>query len=80
MIELYIRESCPFCQRVIGVVKELNLQEGEDYVLIDATQGTPGREKVLDVGGRGMVPFMIDGDANMYESADIIGYIREKFN
>lgn len=78
MIQLYSRNSCPFCQKVLRVIAEMNLKEGVDYELIDASQGTPGREVVLKVGGKGMVPFLIDGDTNMYESNDIIDYIRKK--
>ena len=79
MIKLYIRESCPFCQKIMSFVKDLNLKDGEDYEFVDAEQGTPGREVVLKVGGQGQVPFMIDGDTNMYESDAIIEYIKKKF-
>ena len=79
MIKLYIRYECPFCQKVLKKLKELDLEEDEDFELIEAGQGTPGRGTVLEVGGRGQVPFMIDGDTHMYESDDIIDYIVNKF-
>lgn len=78
MIQLYIRHNCPYCQKVLRKTEEMNLQEGVDYQLIDAAQGTPGREVVLKIGGKAMVPFLIDGDTNMYESEDIIAYIQKK--
>jgi len=67
MIKLYIRQECPFCQKVIGKIKELNLVIGTDVELIDASEGTPGRGIVLEIGKKAQVPFMIDGGVNMYE-------------
>jgi len=75
MIELYMRDGCPFCQKVIESARELGLKEDGDFTVIDAAQGTPGREVVLARGGKPMVPFMIDGDISMYESGDIIEYL-----
>ncbi len=75
MIELYMRDGCPFCQKVVQAAGEFGLKEGEDFKVIDAAQGTPGREVVLSRGGKAMVPFMIDGDISMYESSDIISYL-----
>lgn len=80
MINLYIRYECPFCQRVVRKVEQLGLKKGEDYEFIEAGAGTPGRDVVLKVGGKGQVPFMVDGETKMYESADIMNYLEEKFN
>ena len=76
MIELYINTRCPFCQKVLKAADEFGLEEGKDYTTIDASTGTPGRKVVLRVGGKGMVPFLIDGDNSMYESDDIIKYLK----
>ncbi len=80
MIDLYIREGCRYCGRVINRIGELNLEKGTDYTLIDAAPNTPGRTLVLEKGGRGQVPFMIDNDVHMYESGDIVNYIEAKFS
>ena len=45
--------------------------------MIDAAPGTPGADVVLSVGGDYMVPFLIDGDHFMYESDDIIEYMKK---
>ena len=76
MIELYLRDGCPFCKKVLQAAGEFGLKEGEDFTVIDAAPGTPGREVVLSRGGKAMVPFMIDGDTSMYESGDIIEYLK----
>jgi len=78
MVELYITSTCPFCIKVIRAADQMGLQEGKDYTIVDAAHGKPGRQKVIDTGGRSMVPFLIDGDVSMYESDDIIAYLRTK--
>lgn len=78
MINLHISTSCPFCQKVLKAAEEMGMKEGADYLTVDSSPGTAGREKVLEVGGKGMVPFLIDGDHSMYESDDIIEYLRRK--
>lgn len=80
MVELYISSTCPFCIKVIRAADQMGLSEGSDYRIIDAAHGTQGRKKVLDTGGKGMVPFLIDGDVWMYESDDIIDYLQRKFS
>lgn len=78
MIQLYVRKGCPYCMKVETAAVELGLVEGSDYELIDAAPDTPGREVVLKVGGKGMVPFLIDGEISMYESDDIVEYLKKK--
>jgi glutathione S-transferase len=78
MIQLYVRAGCPFCKKVETAAATMGLIAGFDFELIDATSGTPGRDVVLRVGGKGMVPFLIDGDISMYESDDIIKYLKTK--
>jgi glutathione S-transferase len=78
MLELYVRDGCPFCRKVLDAVRELGLKEGEDYRVIDAAPNTPGRQTVLEIGGTAMVPFLIDGTHSMYESDDIVAYLRQQ--
>ncbi len=80
MIQLYLRFDCPFCTKVLRAAEAMNLTKGVDYEVIDATEGTPGRQVVLDLGGKAMVPFLVDGKTAMYESDDIIAYMREKLS
>ena len=79
MVELYVTSTCPFCIKVIQAAEAMGLAEGQDYLIVEAGHGTPGRKKVVDTGGKPMVPFLKDGESWMYESADIIDYLRGKF-
>jgi len=76
MIELYIRQGCPFCDKVENAAADMGLKEGKDYQIVNAAPKTPGRDVVLKTGGKAMVPFLIDGDTSMYESDDIIAYLK----
>lgn len=76
MVELYITSICPFCIKVVRAADQMGLEEGKDYQLIDAGPGTEGRQKVIASGGKSTVPFLIHGSVSMYESDDIIDYLR----
>jgi glutathione S-transferase len=75
MLKLYAFPTCPYCQKVRDAFAELGLE----YHEIDASPGTPGNEELLKLGGKGQVPFLVDEENNvqMYESDDIIAYVRE---
>jgi len=80
MVELYLNAQCPYCQKVLAAVQTFGLKEGEHFKIINAAPGTPGNDVVLRVGGDTMVPFLIDGATFMYESDDIIAYMKKKFD
>ena len=77
MVELYVNSTCPFCIKVIRAAEAMGLTEGQDYLIVDAAHGTPGRKKVVETGGKPMVPFLLDGESWLYESDDIIDYLRD---
>lgn len=77
MLELYYSDSCPYCKKVINYFKEndinfeaKNVSEGKNY------------DKVISLGHKSQVPFLIDTDNNkmMYESDDIINYVKSLTN
>jgi len=77
MIELYTRDDCPFCRKVVEAAHEFGLKEEKDFKVINAAPGTPGREVIMNTGGKAMVPFLINGGTSMYESSDIIAYLKQ---
>lgn len=78
MIQIYVREGCPYCKKVETAAAAMGLVAGSDYELVDGAPGTPGRDTLLKVGGKAMVPFLIDGETSMYESDDIVAYLKTK--
>lgn len=73
MIELFILESCPYCQKVMTYFDENNVK----YKKIDIKDKS-AEEALIQLGGKRQVPFMLDKDRNiqMYESNDIIEYAK----
>ena len=76
-MEIFIYETCPFCLKVRDAMKEIGYKEGEDVILVDAHQEN-NKERLLKLGGKIQVPFLVDGNTMMYESDDIIDYLNQK--
>ena len=73
-LKLYKKDACPFCKKVMQFI-ERNHIEGVEYV--DILEDPKNHEYLIENGGQDMVPCLfIDGKA-MYESADIIQYLKE---
>lgn len=73
MLELFILETCPYCQKVIDFLDK----KGSVYRKIDI-KNKESEESLIQIGGKRQVPFLIDTDRNiqMYESDDIIEYLK----
>lgn len=79
-MKLYQFESCPYCAYVRDEFSDLGLKAGRDFELVEASRGTPGREEVIRLGGLSQVPFLVDGDLKLYESRDIVAYVKKKLS
>lgn len=77
MLTLYYKPTCPFCQRVLQMAENLKVE----FDLKDITEGEENLNELLAKGGQKQVPFLVDTekDVSMYESSDIIDYIRENY-
>ena len=74
-LELFKYDACPYCQRVMRVVNEL----GASVEMRDIRKNAADAQRLVEVGGRRQVPcLLIDGEP-LYESADIIAWLREHF-
>lgn len=74
MLELYKKDSCPFCQRVMRVIEE---QGRDDIAMRDIVEDDANRRRLVEVGGKQQVPCLfIDGNP-LYESGDIIAWLQE---
>ena len=78
MLELYQKETCPYCQKVRMRMTELDL----DYICRNVPNDNSKKAALLTkLGGEVQVPFLVDTDNNvaMYESDDIIKYLEGKY-
>lgn len=78
MMKLYQFRTCPYCAYVLEEFSRLGLVIGKDFELVEASRGTPGRQEVVRLGGINQVPFLVDDEVKMYESRDIVEYVRKK--
>src|SRR5690554_4954295 len=78
-LALYQYRGCPFCIKVRRELHRLNV----DVELRDPRKNTLHRQELLEQGGKSMVPCLRiteDGqDRWMYESNDIIAYLKQQF-
>ena len=75
MFTLYYKPSCPFCQRVLQMAENLKAE----LELKDVSEDEAALAELIEKGGKQQVPFLVDSekDVSMYESSDIIEYMRE---
>jgi glutaredoxin len=78
-LTLYLFESCPFCVRVLKVIKNKKLQ----LEMRDTMKNQQYEDELVRGGGNSQVPCLkITGNKDdywMYESSDIIHYIEKQF-
>ena len=79
MMQLYQFPSCPYCRFVFAELKRLGLKEGVDFELVDARPGSQAAKDLATRYGKSQVPFLLDGEVKLYESMDIIHYLRQKY-
>ncbi len=76
-MKLFIYEGCPYCLKVRDAMEKFGLKEDSDIKLVDAHQ-EQNKKKLLELGGKAQVPFLVDNEVMMYESDDIISYLIKK--
>jgi glutathione S-transferase len=78
LLELYEFEACPFCRRVREELSELDF---DAKVFPCPRGGTRFRPRVAELGGKLRFPYLVDPNTgrSMYESADIIEYLRDTY-
>lgn len=77
-LKLFVMENCPFCKKVIGVVNRLDIEDKME--IVDINTDKEAEEELIEVGGMRQVPCLfIDGEP-MYESSDIIAFLKENFD
>lgn len=76
-LELYSFEASPFCRLVRETLCELELP----YLLHNVARGSARRAAFVSRSGKMQVPYLVDPNrgVEMFESADIIAYLRETY-
>lgn len=90
MITLYVKTGCPYCAMVIAKLNELEVPFEEKNIADEEVA-----KELLAKGGKRQVPYIddeepcenakhhtpciVDGDVEMYESADIVEYLDKNY-
>lgn len=71
---LYYMPTCPYCQKVTDFIEENNIEKIE---FKNTFENPDAKEKLIEVGGKDQVPCLfIDGEP-LYESDDIINWLKQ---
>jgi len=77
LLELWSFEASPYCRRVREELTRLGL----DSVVHNVGKGGRRRPELVALGGKMQVPYLVDPNTGvaMYESDDIVAYLREAY-
>ncbi len=77
--ELFFKPQCPYCLKVLNFLHEEGIKDFDSYNTTDKNAGSENEKLLEEIGGKIQVPMMVVEGKPMYESDDIIEYIKENF-
>lgn len=72
-LELFKFDSCPYCQRVMKYIKD---NDRTDIIYRDIRRDPQALEILVTVGGMEQVPCLFINGEPLYESLDIIDWLK----
>ena len=69
---LYYKSSCPYSQKVLQFLEE----HGQKISMKNIEEDPKSKEELLHLGGKSQVPCLFIDGAPLYESDDIIDYLK----
>jgi glutaredoxin len=72
-LELFKFDSCPYCQRVL---RELERSGRTDVELLDTLENPENQARLVREGGLDQVPCLFVDGKPLYESLDIIDWLK----
>jgi len=73
-LKLYMFETCPYCRKVIN---EIEKEGRTDVEFHDIRKNEDDRQTLISVGGKEQVPCLFVDGKPLYESDDIISWLKE---
>lgn len=73
-LELFYKDSCPFCQKVIRFIDKHELKDKIEF--LDIVKDADAKKRLVDEGGMNQVPCLFIDGKPMYESSDIIEFLK----
>ena len=72
-LELYKMDSCPYCRRVMDYISSAGRK---DIAYRDIVESKEDERTLIRVGGKRQVPCLFIDGTPMYESLDIIDWLK----
>lgn len=72
-LELYVKNGCPWCHKVLSFMEANDIE----LPLHNLDESEADREHLIEVGGKRQVPCLLIDGKPLYESSDIIDYLKE---
>ncbi len=73
-LELFYMPACPYCKKVTRFIEDNDI---EGIELKNTSKNQSAKEKLLEVGGKDQVPCLFIGGEPLYESDDIIAWLKK---
>ena len=74
---LYYFEACPFCQRVLSTIRQLDI--GDKIEMRDIHENPDFEQELIKLNGMRQVPCLVVDGKPMLESMDINNFLTKKF-
>lgn len=73
-LKLYMFETCPYCKKVF---REIEAEGRTDIEYHDIRKNEADRLELIKVGGKQQVPCLFIDGSPMYESDDIVQWLKD---
>lgn len=74
MLELYYSPYCPYCIKVLNALKDMSAR----VTLKNINEDKEAAKTLVEVGGKRQVPCLFINGSPLYESDDIISFLRTR--
>ncbi|MFW6237836.1 MAG: glutaredoxin family protein [Halanaerobiales bacterium] len=75
-LTLYYIDTCPYCQRVLNYLKKNNINEIE---LKNINKDDQAEDELIDKGGKNQVPCLMIDDRPLFESRNIVEWLKDNY-
>lgn len=72
---LYIKPTCPYCLKVLNYMNDHSIE----LPLVDISADEEARATLIEKGGKAQVPCLFIDGSPLYESGDIVTYLKDHF-
>jgi glutaredoxin 3 len=74
-LRLYYMPTCPYCRKVLTFMEKAGIV----LPLRDTQSDVAARQELLQIGGKTQVPCLVIEGRTLYESDDIIQWLKNNF-